>query len=95
MDCELSSLPFLAEISDDDIKSQIDSNSIPDWNITFKQIQVYMKAVECCVKVFTEAPGKICGTESRDGFIRILLFFKSSMPNFTTKSVFKVPSATK
>ena len=46
MDCELSSLPFLAEISDDDIKSQIDSNSIPDWNITFKQIPVYMQAVE-------------------------------------------------
>ena len=37
MDFELSSLPFLAEISDDEIKSQIDNDSIPDWNIIFKK----------------------------------------------------------
>ena len=36
MHCELSSLPQLSEISDDEIKSRIDSDSIPDWNITFK-----------------------------------------------------------
>ena len=95
MDCELSSLPFLAEITGDVIKSQIDNDPTPEWNITFKQILVCMQAVESCVKLFTEAPGKICGAEYRDGFIRISLFSRSSMPNFTSKSVFKVPSATK
>ena len=39
-DCELPSLPFLAETSGDEIKSQIDSDSIHDWNIIFKQIPV-------------------------------------------------------
>ena len=59
MDCELSSLLSLAEITDDEIKSQTDSNSIPDWNITFKQIPIYMQAVEGCVTLVTETPGKI------------------------------------
>ena len=49
----------MAEISDGEIKSQIHSDSIPDWNITFKQIPVYMQAVECCVKLVAEAQGKI------------------------------------
>ena len=95
MHCELSSLPFFAEISDDEIKSHTDSNSIPDWNITFKQIPVYMQAVEGCIKNVTEAPGKNCGAEFRNGFIRISLLSRSSIPNFTSKSVFKVPSAAK
>lgn len=95
MDCELSSPPLLAEISDDEIKSHIDSDSIPDWNITFKQFPVHTQAVERCVKLVTEASGKVCGAESRDGFIRTTLLSRSSMPNFTSKSVFKVPSATK
>lgn len=95
MDCELSSPPLLAEISDDEIKSHIDSGSIPDWNITFKQFPVHTQAVERCVKLVTEASGKVCGAESRDGFIKSTLLSRSSMPNFTSKSVFKVPSATK
>ena len=64
MDCEFSSPPFLAEISDDEIISQIDSDSIPDWNVTFKQISVYMQAFERRVKLVTEAPGKVYGAES-------------------------------
>ena len=58
MDCELSSIPFLAEISDEDIKSQIDSDSFADWNITFKQISVHMQVIVRCVKLLTEAKGK-------------------------------------
>ena len=63
MTCELSSLPFLAEMSDDEIKSQNGSDSLRDWNSIFKQIPVYMQAVEGCVKLVTEAPGKNCGIE--------------------------------
>ncbi|KAJ9581873.1 hypothetical protein L9F63_003785, partial [Diploptera punctata] len=67
MDCELSSPPFLAEISDDEIKSHIDSNSNPEWNMTFEQFPVHTQAVERWVKFFTEASGKVFGAESRDG----------------------------
>ena len=43
MHCELPSLPLLAEISNNEIKLHIDSDTIPDWIITFKQIPVYMR----------------------------------------------------
>ncbi|KAJ9582304.1 hypothetical protein L9F63_003340 [Diploptera punctata] len=95
MDCELSSSPLLAEISDDEIKSHVDSDSIRDWNITFKQFPVHTQAVERCVKLVTEASDKVCGAESRDGFIRTTLLSRSPRPNFTNKSVLKVPPATK
>ncbi|KAJ9579282.1 hypothetical protein L9F63_024617 [Diploptera punctata] len=94
MDCELSSPPLLAEISDDVNRSHIDSDTIPDWSITFKQFPVHMQAVECWVKLVTEALGKVCRAGSRDGFISTLLS-RSSMPYFISKSVFKVPLATK
>ena len=95
MDCELSSFPFLAEISDNEIKSQTDSDSIPNWIINVKQIPVYIQAVEGCVKLVKKASGKNCGTEFGVKFIRIPLLSRLSMPNFTSKSVFKVPSAAK
>ena len=59
MDCELSSLPFLAEINDDEIKSQTGSDSNPDWNIIFKQIPVLMQAVEKCVNSSRKPQEKI------------------------------------
>ena len=90
MHWELSSLPLLIEISDEEIKLHFDNDSNPDYIITFKQIPVYMQAVECRVKLFTEAPGKVFEDESLDEFIRVPLLFRSSMPYFTKKSVFKV-----
>ena len=61
---ELFSLLFLAEITDDEIKSRIDSDSISDWNSTFKEIPVYTQAVECLVKLVREAIGNVCEVES-------------------------------
>lgn len=58
MDYELSSPPLPAKISDDEIKSHIDSDSIHNWNITFKQFPAYRQAVEYCVKLVTEASEK-------------------------------------
>ena len=95
MHCELYSLTLMSEINDDEIKSHIDSESIPDWNITFKKIPVCMQAVERRVKIVTEALAKVCGAESGERFIRIPLLSRSSIPNFTRKSIFKLPSATK
>lgn len=95
MDCDLSSPPLLKDISDDEIKSHIQSDSVPNWDITFKTFAfpVHTQAVERCVKLVTEASGKVCGAESRDGFIRTTLLSRSTMPNFAHKSDFKVPSA--
>lgn len=94
MDCDLSSPPLLKDISDDEIKSHIESDSVPNWDTTFKTFPVHTQAVERCVKLVTEASRKVCGAESRDGFVRTTLLSRSTMPNFAHKSDFKVPSAT-
>ncbi|GBM25556.1 hypothetical protein AVEN_272551-1 [Araneus ventricosus] len=93
MDYDLSSPPLLKDISDDEIKSHIQSDSVPNWDITFKTFPVNTQAVERCMKLVTEASGKVCGAESRDGFIRTTLLPRSAMPNSGHKSDFKVPSA--
>ena len=95
MHCELSSLPLLAEISDDKIKPHIDSDSISDWIITFKQIPVYTQAVQRQLKLVTEPPGEVCGAESGVGFIKFPRLSSSSIPKFTELHVFKVTSSTK
>ncbi|GBN82647.1 hypothetical protein AVEN_70955-1 [Araneus ventricosus] len=61
------------DISDDEIKSHIQGDSDPNWEITFKTFPVHTQAVERCWKILTEAPGKVCGAKSGDGFIRTTL----------------------
>ena len=51
---------LLAEISDDEIKSHIDNDSIPDWNIIFKQFPVHTHDTERHVKLVTETPVEVC-----------------------------------
>ncbi|GBM92292.1 hypothetical protein AVEN_259141-1 [Araneus ventricosus] len=41
MDCDLSSPPLLKDSSGDEIKSHIQSNSVPNWDITFKTCPVH------------------------------------------------------
>nr|GBN83623.1 hypothetical protein AVEN_134506-1 [Araneus ventricosus] len=41
MDCDLSSPPLLKDSSDDEIKSHIQSDSAPNWDITFKTCTVH------------------------------------------------------
>ncbi|GBN05886.1 hypothetical protein AVEN_160891-1 [Araneus ventricosus] len=93
MDCDLSSPPLLKDISDDEIKSRIQSDSVPNLDITFKTFPVNTQAVERCVKLGTEASGKVCGAEPRYRFIRTTLLSRSTMLNFGHKSDFNVSSA--
>lgn len=88
MDRELSSPPLLNEISDHEIELHIKSGEVPNWSTKFKSFPVHTQAVERCVKLVTEASGKVCGAESRDGFIRTTLLSRSTMPSFTHKSQF-------
>ncbi|GBM43839.1 hypothetical protein AVEN_166235-1 [Araneus ventricosus] len=41
MDCDLSSPPLLKDSSDDEIKSHIQSDSVPNWHIPFKICPVH------------------------------------------------------
>ncbi|GBO22788.1 hypothetical protein AVEN_207135-1 [Araneus ventricosus] len=41
INCDLSSPPLLKDSNDDEIKSHIQSNSVPNWDITFKTCPVH------------------------------------------------------
>ena len=63
MDSELSSPTLLEEISNNEIKSHIDSDAITYCNITFIQFPVHTQVVNLNVKLVTEVPGEVCGPE--------------------------------
>ena len=45
----------------------------------------YTQAVECCIKLVTEAFASVCGTLERDGFIRTRISSRNEIPKFDTK----------
>ncbi|GBM09663.1 hypothetical protein AVEN_164418-1 [Araneus ventricosus] len=49
----------------------------------------HTKAVERCVKANTEASSKICGSSTRDGYVRARIVNRTIMPAFETKADYK------
>lgn len=86
--CKLSPPPLLRRITDEEIKQLIHSGTplAPDFN----DFPCHTQAVERCVKLVSEASKKVCGVDARDGLIRTTLLSRSIMPEFSTKSDFKV-----
>ncbi|GBM96812.1 hypothetical protein AVEN_261922-1 [Araneus ventricosus] len=78
--CVVYPPPMLRDLSEDDIKSLINSDTTP-----FRPTQT----VERCFKLVTEASNKVCGHEARNGYIRATLKSRSVMSNFSKKSDFK------
>lgn len=85
--CVLHPPPILRDITDEDIKSIINSETKPIRHI--QKFPCHTQAVERCVKLVTEASSKVCGHEARDGYIRTTLESRSIMPMFTHKSEFQ------
>ncbi|GBM50003.1 hypothetical protein AVEN_210110-1 [Araneus ventricosus] len=89
----LSPSPLLRKFTNQEIWSKVQSGgTAAEWNLD--KFPCHTQAVERCVKLVTEAPQKVVGSNSRDGFIRTTLLSRSSMPNFSSKSHFKVPKET-
>lgn len=88
---KISSPPLLRGISNEEIESFIKSGEIPDWDI--KEFPCHTQAVERCVKLVTEASLKVCGPQSRDGYIRATLKSRDAIKEFSTKADYKVASA--
>ncbi|GBM74187.1 hypothetical protein AVEN_104810-1 [Araneus ventricosus] len=85
--CVVYPPPMLRDLSEDDIKSLINSDTTPIREI--QRFSCHTQAVERCIKLVTEASNKVCGHEARDGYIRATMKFRSVMPNFFKKSDFK------
>ncbi|GBL92288.1 hypothetical protein AVEN_35838-1 [Araneus ventricosus] len=78
---------MLRDLSEDDIKTLINSDTTPIKEI--QKFSCHSQTVERCVKLVTEASNKVWGHEARDVYIRATLKFRSVMPNFFKKSDFK------
>ncbi|GBN01277.1 hypothetical protein AVEN_45397-1, partial [Araneus ventricosus] len=85
--CVVHPPPILRDLSEDDIKSLINSNTTPIREI--QKFSCHTQAVERCIKLLTEASNKVSGHDSRDGSIRATLKSRLVMPNFSKKSNFK------
>jgi hypothetical protein len=83
-DIAVTDPPLLVTYSDEEISQYIHDNS---KDIEFFKFPCHTpRAVERCVKMVTEASSKVCGAESRDGFITSSLESRDVMPLFNTKS---------
>ncbi|KAJ8879417.1 hypothetical protein PR048_020025 [Dryococelus australis] len=60
---------------------------LPEFEIS--NFPCHIQAVERCVQLLTEYPGKIYGQESKDAYITTTLLSRSAMPKFGQKSDFK------
>ncbi|GBL79008.1 hypothetical protein AVEN_48966-1 [Araneus ventricosus] len=88
----LSPPPLLRIFTNQEIWSKGQSDgTATEWNF---DVTCHTQAVERCIKLVTEASQKVVSSNSRDGFIRTTLLSRSSMPNFSSKSYFKVPKET-
>ncbi|GBN88697.1 hypothetical protein AVEN_19754-1 [Araneus ventricosus] len=85
--CVVYPPPMLLDLSEDDIKSLINSDTTPIKEIL--KFPGHTQGVERCVKLVTEASNKVCAHETRDDYIRATLKSRSVMPNFSKKSDFK------
>ncbi|GBN39799.1 hypothetical protein AVEN_273552-1 [Araneus ventricosus] len=89
----LSPPTLLRRFLNQEIWSKVQSGGTEaEWN--FDKFLCHTQAVELCVKLVTQASQKGVGSNSRDDFIRTILFSRSPMPSFSSKSYFKVPKET-
>ncbi|GBN57102.1 hypothetical protein AVEN_181291-1 [Araneus ventricosus] len=85
--CVVYPPPMLRDLSEDVIKSLINSDTTPIREI--QKFPCHTQAVERCIKLVTKALNKVCGHDARDGSIRATLKSRSVMPNFSKTSDFK------
>ncbi|KAG5871220.1 hypothetical protein JTB14_005755 [Gonioctena quinquepunctata] len=71
----------------------IDIVQNPDTSMVFSEIKSYpfhTQAVERAVKIVTEAPATVCGSENRDGIIRAKLESREIIPSFGSKQDYEL-----
>ena len=76
--------PITMDIADETLITMIRAHSTP--TLEFARYPCHTQAVERHIKLVTEASERVCGQESRDGFIRTRLQSRSKMPKFDTKA---------
>ncbi|KAF2893233.1 hypothetical protein ILUMI_12937, partial [Ignelater luminosus] len=84
---KITESPLLSCYTDEEISASIKSNL---QETDFLKFPCHSQAVERCVKMVTEASEKVCGSESKDGFIAASLQSRRIMPFLNTKSDYNI-----
>lgn len=85
--CKLTQPPLISNMTTDYIASSLKHKVVNVFE--YLKFPCHTQSVERCVKLVTEAAGKVCGYENRDGFIRATFRSRSLMPEFNSKFQFK------
>lgn len=85
--CKLTPPPMLAKITTEHIATLLEDKALPEFE--YLKFPCHTQSVERCIKLVTEAAGKVCGHENHDGFIRTTLKSRALMQKFDTKLQFK------
>lgn len=77
--CTVTEPPLVRHLSDQELWDIV--KQVPN----FDNFPCHTQAVERGVKIITEASTKVCGEESRDGFIRAKFDARKDLPKFESK----------
>jgi hypothetical protein len=83
--CSITEPPMTRDYSDDFVDDHIQSKD----RIEILPFPCHTQAVERYIKLVTEASAAVCGSKSRDGFIRARVQARQKMPAYETKSQFR------
>lgn len=86
--CSITESPLTMELSQTDLERLVASHNVPVLN--FPKFPCHTQSVERGVKLVTEACAAVCGEKSRHGFILNRLESRELMPQFNTKSQFRI-----
>lgn len=80
-ECVVTEPPLIMDISNEGLMKAMQEKSV----INLNKFPCHTQAVERCVKIITEASGKVCGHDKRDGYIRVKFEGRSDLPSYENK----------
>ena len=80
--------PLTIHVSKDELQMFVVNREVSV--IDFPKFPCHTQAVERVVNLITEASAAVCGTDSRDGFIRVRIQSRKDMPQFDTKGQYRL-----
>lgn len=83
----LTEPPLTASIPSDEINTMIHTKN---FSFDFQKLPCHTQNVERHIKLVTEASLAVCGQKNREGFIQNKLKSRAAIPQFNTKSQFKL-----
>lgn len=76
MNCTITEPPLTQHLADKELWDMV--KQVPN----FDNFSCHTQTVERCIKLITEASIKVCGEDSRDGYIRAKLDARKNLPIF-------------